>query len=70
MQPAAIQREFQIAGRQRLFGGFPVFGFPKASIPELNRAAPILAFGDRALEIAVIERVVFNLDRQSFIVRV
>ena len=37
---------------------------PVAAIPQLHRAAAILAFGNGALEVAVVERMVLDLDRQ------
>ena len=56
--------------RERLLRRFASFGLPKASIPELYRPATVLASRNGALEIAVIQRMIFYFDRQSFIVRI
>jgi hypothetical protein len=45
-------------------------GNPVAPIPELDRPSTVLAFRDRALEVAVVERMVLDLDRQALVVRV
>ena len=69
VQTFPIQREFQIALGQRLLGR-PAFGLPIAAIPELDGSAAILAFGNRAFEIAIIERMVLDLDRQALVMRI
>ena len=46
------------------------FGNPGATIPELHRAAAILALGNRAFEIAIVEWVILDLDGQALVVRI
>ncbi len=65
MQLLAMQRELQIA---LLESPFRIVGFPIAAVPELHRAAAILPLGDGAFEIAVIQRMIFHLDRQPLVV--
>jgi hypothetical protein len=48
-----------------VFGVAGSFGSPKSSIPKHNGAAAIFAFGNRAFEISIVQRVIFNLDRQT-----
>jgi hypothetical protein len=68
MQPLAVQRELQVAGfDSRLWR---TFRRPVATVPKLNRPAAILSFRNRAFEVAVVERVIFNFDRQALVVRV
>ena len=43
--------------------GSPI-GHPVAAVPELHRAAAILALGNGALEVAVVERMILGLHRQ------
>ena len=62
MQTLALEDEFQVAFLQPLVR--VALGQPVAAIPELHRAAAILAFGNGALEVAVVERMVLDLDRQ------
>ena len=70
MQPLALQREFEVALRQRLLGALLSFRLPVAAVPQHDRAAAILAFRDRAFEIAVVERMIFHLDRKALVVRI
>ncbi len=53
LEVAALQPVMRIA-----------LGNPIAAIPELHRSAAILALGNGAFEVAVIERMVLDLDRQ------
>ena len=46
------------------------FGHPEAAVPQHDRAAAILALGDRAFEVAVVERMVLHLDRQALVGRI
>ena len=59
----ADQGEFEVAALQPL----PriAFGQPVAAIPELDRAATILVFRDGALEIAVVQRMILDLDGEA-----
>ena len=68
MQPLALEDEFEVALGERFLGRAPPFGLPVAAVPELDRAAAILALGDGAFEIAIVERMVFDLDRQALVV--
>ena len=43
---------------------------PVAAVPQLHRAAAILAFRNGPFEVAVIERMVLDLDRQPLVVRI
>src|SRR2546428_2672186 len=70
MQPFAHEDEFEVAGRERILGGFVALRHPIAPIPELNGTAAILTLGNRALEISVVERVIFHFDGQPFVVGV
>ena len=63
----AVQREFQVA---LLESALRIVGLPIAAIPELHGAAAILALGNGAFEIAVIQRMVFHLHRQPLVVRI
>ena len=67
MELLAVQREFQVALFKTLFG---IVAVPGAAIPELHGAAAVLALRDVAFEIAVIERVILDLDRQPLVVGV
>src|SRR5580692_5289299 len=70
MQALALEREFQVAGAQRLLGRFGSFRNPVAAIPELHRAAAVFACRNRSLEITVVERMVFHLDGEALIGRI
>ena len=67
-QAFAFQPELQGAVLQA--GMRVCLGDPIAAIPQLDRAAAILSFGDRAFEIPIIKGMVLNLDRQALVVRV
>ena len=45
-------------------------GDPVATVPQLHRAAAILSLGNGALEITILERMVLDLDRKAFVVRI
>jgi hypothetical protein len=68
VQALAVEREFQVALRQPLVR--VDLGFPIAAVPELHRAGAILALRDRALEVAVVERMILDLDREPLVVRI
>ena len=65
MQLVAMQGEFQVALLEAALG---IIGFPEAAIPQLHGAAAILVVRDGAFEIAVIQRVILDLDRQPLVV--
>jgi len=46
------------------------FGNPVAAVPQLHRPAAILALGNGAFEIAIVERVVLDFDRKSLVMRI
>src|SRR5204863_5667289 len=62
----AGDREFELALAQRAIyvAGF-LLRHPEAAIPQHHRAAAVFPFRDRALEVAVVERMVLDLNRQS-----
>src|SRR4051794_13327150 len=68
LQLLAGQCKFELALAQRL-GRIPVRS-PEATVPQHNRAAAVLAFGDRAFEIAVVEGMVLGLDRKALVLGV
>ena len=68
LQPLAFQSEFQVAALQPLMR--IALGNPVAAVPQLHRAAAILALGNGAFEIAIVERVVLDLDRKALVVRI
>jgi hypothetical protein len=51
------------------FGGIAIRR-PEAPVPQHDGPAAILAFGDRALEVAVVEGVVLGFDRQALVCRI
>ena len=51
---------------RRALAGIAV-GRPEAAVPEHDGAAAILALGDGAFEVAVIERVIFGLDGKPLV---
>ena len=70
VQSLALQRELQVAFGQGLLRRRVALGLPIAAIPELDGPAAILALRDRALEIAIIQRVILDFDRQPLVVRI
>ncbi len=67
VQLVAVQREFQVALLESFFG---IVGLPIAAIPELHRAAAVLALRYGAFEIAVVERMILHLDGQPLVARI
>src|SRR5262245_50618531 len=61
--------ELALAERGTDVGGLLVRR-PEAAIPEHNGATAVFALGNRPLEVAVVERMVLDLDRQSFVARI
>ena len=43
---------------------------PIATVPQLHRAATVLSLGDGALEVAIVERVILDLDCKAFVLRI
>src|SRR6202012_4555878 len=69
MQLLALEHEFQLALLQRP-SRVAVLRRPIAPVPQLHRAAAVLALGDGPLEVAVIERMVLHLDREALVGRI
>ena len=66
VQLLAAQLEFEHAlgmGRRRVGVGRD----PGAAVPQQHRAAAVLAFGDHALETAIVERMVLDLDGEPLL---
>ena len=55
MQAFAIEHELEIAAGEGLFGRPIALRFPVAAIPQLDRAAAILALRDGPFEVAIIQ---------------
>ena len=70
VQALAFEAELEVAVGQGLLGGLRAFRGPVAAVPDLDGAAAVLALGDGALEVAVAERVVLDLDGEALVVRV
>ena len=66
----AFHDEFQLTLAQLLLGGCIAFGRPETAVPELDGAAAVFALRDSALEVTVVERVIFYLDRETLVARV
>ncbi len=47
--------------------GIAVFGNPVAAVPDHDGAAAVLALGNGSFEVGVFDRVIFDLDRQTFL---
>ncbi|MGY4356834.1 hypothetical protein ACVW0J_003327 [Bradyrhizobium sp. i1.7.7] len=67
MQLVAVERELEVALLEAALG---ILGLPGAAVPEHDRAAAILPFRNRAFEIAIVERMVLDLDRQPLVMRI
>src|SRR3982074_645444 len=59
------QRELELAVLQGELRILDPDGSPVASIPQLDRASSILTFRNRALEIAVVERMILHFHREA-----
>ncbi len=71
-QLLALQAELELAlaiGPLRIGGALPV-GIPAAPVPDHDRAAAVLALGDDALEVGVVQRVVLDVDGEMLVVRI
>src|SRR5690606_36065823 len=60
LQTLAMQREFELAACQRSIDRKRSFGLPVAAIPELHRAAAVLAGRDGAFEVAIVQRMILD----------
>ena len=63
MEALAFKSKLQVALRQSSFGRNIALGRPETTIPQLNSAPTVLAFGNSAFEIAIIEGMIFDFDR-------
>ena len=54
----ALEREFEMALLEAILR--VAFRLPRPAIPDNDRAAPIFAFRDRSLEVAIVERMVLD----------
>ncbi len=70
MQPFAIKPELRIASFERGLRRDIFFWRPVAAIPQQHGAPAILTLRDGPLKVAVVERVIFDFDRQPFVMRV
>ena len=69
-QACTLQREFKIAAVECLLRRSAALGNPITSVPQLNRAAAVLSTGNRALEISIVQRMIFDFDCQALIRRI
>ena len=69
MQPLALKVELEIALRQRLLGPLGPLRLPITAVRKHDCSAAILTFGNRPFEVAIIERVIFDLDGEPFVIR-
>ena len=70
MQTLALEGKLEIALRQRLLWGPRSVRLPIAAVPQHDRAAAILTLGNRPFEVAIIERMIFDLDRKALVMGV
>lgn len=70
VQALAFEGELEVALGKRLFRALLSLRLPIAAIPQHDRAAAILAFRNRAFEVAIIERMILDLDGQALVVRI
>jgi hypothetical protein len=70
LQTLALQLEFEVALLQSLVRRLVSFRLPIAAIPEHDGAATILGLGNGAFKVAIVERMIFDLDCQTFILRI
>src|SRR5262245_48731097 len=66
-QLAALQLELEMALGQTFMG--IAHRRPAAPVPDDNAAGTILALGNAPLELAVVERMVLHVHRQTLVVR-
>ena len=63
----AGQGKFEVAALQGIFGSLAPLGSPVTPVPQLHRAAAILPLGYGPLEVAIVERMILDLDRQPLV---
>ena len=69
LELVTLQGELEVAVEQSLLGR-GLLRLPRAPVPDHDGAAAVLSFRDRSFEIAVVERVVFDLDREPLVGRI
>jgi hypothetical protein len=62
-----LQRELEISRLQAFLRALGSGGSPVAAVPQLHGPAAVLALRNRALEVPVIEGMVFDFDREALI---
>ena len=67
MELLALQCEVKLA---LSIGLLRILAIPEAAIPYHHRAATVLALRNRALEVTVVQRMVFDLHREPLVVGV
>src|SRR3954447_9303769 len=67
VQLLAMESELEVALLEPARG---VVRLPIAAVPEQDSPAAILAFGNGAFEVAVVERMIFDLDGQPLVTRI
>ena len=67
LQPLSFKGKLEVALGESLLGRPVAFRLPVAAVPEHDRAAAILAFGNRAFEVTIVQRVVFHLHGQALV---
>src|SRR5690606_23244377 len=70
LQALSVEGELELALFELFLRRAVAERFPIAPIPKLYRAAAILSFGDRAFEVAVVERMILDLDREALVLRI
>jgi hypothetical protein len=70
LESFAGQDKFEVAGFDSVLGRLGTLRRPETAIPHLYRAAAVLALGDGAFEVAVVQRMIFHLHRQAFVSRI
>jgi hypothetical protein len=67
MQSSAFESELKIALCQRLLRTPLSLRLPIATVPEHDRAAAVLPLRTRPFEVAIIKRVILDLDGEAFV---
>lgn len=70
VQAFAFQGELEVTLGEGLLGALISFRFPIAPIPEHDRPTAILTFRNGAFEVAIVERMILDLNCQPLVVRV
>src|SRR5688572_19308293 len=65
LEPLAVELEGELSCLEALVR--IAHGLPRAAVPEHDGAPPVLAHGDRAFKLAVLDRVVLDLDGEALV---